>query len=101
MATDTTFRAEVSPADAIRKRIDEKRHEGIETGMYLAAPTKEFAWYTVPATKASYLIDAADLPPPSVKPTKRPNAAELVVIMKVFCASLSTTFIMLKHLQGF
>ena len=101
MATDTTIRVGVSPTNGIRKRINKKHDEGIATGMYLTAPTRELAWYTVPATRASYLVDATDIPSPSAKMNSatRPEQAELVVIMKVFRASLSMTSVVLKHLR--
>lgn len=84
--TGTTIPAPVSPMDVILTRLNRYRTEGIAKGTYLAAPTQELVWYTVAATKASYLVDAADLPPPSEKEDQaaRPQPAELVMILKVF-----------------
>ena len=85
MATTTTHPATVSPLEAVQKRLSTYREECLKKGTYLAAPTEELIWYTVAATKASYLIRAADAPLPSeeVEPANRPPPAELVMILKV------------------
>lgn len=54
-------------------------------GTYLAALTGDYAWYSVAATHASYLVHAKDMPPPSAleDPAKRPAPAEFAMIVKV------------------
>lgn len=93
MATDTTHRIPGCPMKAKQKRLTRYRNEGLEKGTYLGAPAEDLVWYTVPATKASYLICAGDAPAseeeessPSedVDPASRPAPAELAMILKVF-----------------
>jgi hypothetical protein len=86
MATTTTHPPTVSPLAATQKRLATFRQECVDTGTYLAEPTEELKWYTVPATKASYLIHAADAPQSSEEANMatRPPPAQVSVILKVF-----------------
>ena len=86
MATTTTHDNPVPPKDTIQKQLHKYRQRCLDTGTYLPAPTKEFAWYTVPATKASYLIEAANAPSSAEEadPSSHPPPAELSMILKVF-----------------
>ena len=97
MATSTTHSPTVSPLAAMQKRLERFREECVITGTYLAAPSEEFSWYTVPGTKTSYLIRTADAPPAAVDgdpavcpplaevdPAERPAMADLSMILKVF-----------------
>jgi hypothetical protein len=103
MATTTTYPTAISPLAAVMKRLSSCRTEGLEKGTYLAAPTEELVWYTVAATKASYLIRAADAPPPSEEgdPATRPAPVELCMILKGFPSSFFIPSIILRRLQGF
>lgn len=69
--------------------INDHRMVGLAKGTYLAAPTEEFSWYTVSATKTSYLIRASDAPDPTAvsDPDDRPEPVQLVMILKVFSSS--------------
>ena len=75
-----------APRHPMHIRLDKYRGESLKTGRYLAAPSEEFVWYTLPATNASYLIHASDAPSSSEEadPAHRPPPAELVMIIKVF-----------------
>ena len=85
MATTTTHDNPASPKDAIQKQLHKYHQRCLDAGTYLPAPTKEFAWYTVPATKASYLIDAANAPSSTeVDPSSHPPPTKLSMILKVF-----------------
>ena len=66
----------------------------VAKGTYLAAPSEDFVWYTVEATKASYLIRASDAPSPTttLEPGDRPAPAELTMIVKVFRPAFSSIF---------
>jgi len=94
MATTTTHPAVVSPLQAVQNRLSNYRDECLKKGTYLAAPTEELVWYTVNATKASYLIRAADAPQSSeeVDPANRPPPAELVMILKGFFIVFIATY---------
>lgn len=86
MATNTTFRVRPSRTESVQKRLNDYRNESLEKGTYLAAPTKQLMWYTVAATKASYLICADEAASSSEEADSafRPPPAELVMILKVF-----------------
>lgn len=90
-----------SPLEAVQRRLNNYYDQSLAKGTYLAAPTEDLVWYTVAATKASYLIKAADAPSSSEEadPAFRPPPAELVMILKVFSLHLSVS-IALTHLQG-
>ena len=54
-------------------------------GTYLAALSEELTWFSVKATKSSYLIRASDAPSTtaSLDPDDRPAPVELAMICKV------------------
>ena len=63
------------------------RKKCVEKGTYLTEfPTEELAWFTVPATKASYLIWASDAPSDDTVPgsDNRPDPVEVSMVIKVF-----------------
>jgi len=64
------------------QKVNDNRELCLAKGTYLAAPSEEFAWFTVEATKASYLIRASDVPAP--ESGNRPAPVELSMIIKVF-----------------
>jgi len=87
--TSTTLILPVVSLMSPQSNVADYRKRCLAKGTYLAAPTEEFTWFTVEATKVSYLIRASDAPPPDtvLEPSDRPAPVELAMIVKVFRSS--------------